>query len=327
MGLPDKPGSSDQAAALLDGGLMPATRGGFDGEWFTEEANGSARFAVKMDALLHEERSPWQKISVYDSSFFGRVLTLDDVFMLSERDEFVYHEMLVHVPLLAMPDPASVLIIGGGDGGCLREVLRHDCVQRVVLCELDERVSRVCEQYFSWPESAFADARAECVFEDGITFIKKHTAAFDLVIVDSTDPVGAAVGLFRREFYEAVRACLRSGGVMTAQTESPHWNADMLGAINREIRSAFGQVDSYLAMIPTYPGGCWSLAWASSTRRPGDFFDQQRAKEIAASCSYYQPGLQSAAFQLPVFAERACSGENLFERFDSRVYRNRNRDD
>lgn len=318
---PDRASRPQIPEALIDGDLLPATRGFFDGEWFVEEGNGAVRFGVRVEGLLHEEQSRFQKISVYESAFLGRMLVLDDTLMLAERDEFVYHEMLVHVPLLSIPEPTSVLIIGGGDCGCLREVLKHDCVERVVQCDIDERVTDVCSRYFSWVNEARSDSRAELVYEDGATFLDKSAADFDLVIVDSTDPRDMAVGLFLRRFYRRVSTSLKSGGVMAAQTESPHWNAGMVGAIYAEIAAAFREVSSYLGMVPTYPSGCWSFAYASESRLPADFFDAARAESLAGTCLYYRPGLEKAVFVLPGFAADAIEGKNPFEGFDRRLYR------
>ena len=217
------------------GRILPVARGHVSGNWYYEENPGASRLGIRVGEKLHEERSAYQKLSVYDTAFFGRVLTLDDVVMLTERDEFVYHEMLVHVPLCSIPEPQRVLIIGGGDCGALREALKHPNVEKVVQCDIDERVTRVSERFFPWVHEACADPRAELVFADGIEYVARHAASFDLIAVDSTDPVGPAAGLFVGDFYRAVLRALRPGGVMTAQTESPHWNADLVASIYREI--------------------------------------------------------------------------------------------
>ena len=246
------------------------------------------------------------------------MLALDDLVMFTERDEFVYHEMLVHVPLCGIPEPKSVLIIGGGDAGCIREALKHPSVERVVLCEIDERVTRVCEEYFPWVADAVRDPRVELIFDDGVAFIEKHASTFDLIIVDSTDPIGPAVGLFLRDFYRKAARALKPGGVMAAQTESPHWGAPMVGAIYGELRHAFAHVAPYLGFIPTYPSGTWSWCWASADRAHDAFFDADRAAAIAAGCRYFNPEIHRAAFALPNFARAAADGRNFFARFDER---------
>jgi spermidine synthase len=291
--------------------------GSFDGQWLTEEDQGAMRFGIRVDSVLYEERSPYQRIRVCDSRFFGRVLTLDDLVMLTERDEFVYHEMLVHVPLCSIPDPRSVAVIGGGDCGCIREALKHPTIERVVLCELDERVTRVCEEWFSWVRECARDRRVELVFDDGVRFIERRAAEFDLIVIDSTDPIGPAVGLFQGDFYRSVAKALKPGGVMTAQTESPHWDPRGIASIYHQMRQAFGHIATYLGFIPTYPSGCWSWAYASNDRRPDAHFDRARAERIGASCHYYNADLQRAAFALPNFARRAVNGENPFTSGDS----------
>ncbi|MFQ5655103.1 MAG: polyamine aminopropyltransferase [Planctomycetota bacterium] len=286
--------------------------GSFDGDWHTEEHRGACRLGFRVAGVLHDEVSPLQRIRVYDTPFFGRVLTLDDLVMLTERDEFVYHEMLVHVPLLSLESPRSLLVVGGGDCGCIREALRHPTLERIVQCEIDERVTRVCEEWFPWVAETIADPRVELVFADAVELIAGSAEAFDVVVIDSTDPVGPAAALFRQAFYRQVARSLRRGGVMSAQTESPHWDAPLVGAIYRELRGAFRQVHAYLGNIPSYPSGGWSWAWASNDRAPDGFFDEGRAAAIAETCRYYNPALQRAAFALPNHARRAVDGEDPF---------------
>jgi spermidine synthase len=298
----DHPGDRSARRAL------PVARGCLTGEWYYEENPEASRLGIRVREILHEERSPYQKLTVYDTAFFGRVLTLDDVVMLTERDEFVYHEMLVHVPLCSMPEPQRVLIIGGGDCGALREALKHPSIETVVQCDIDERVTQVSGEFFPWVRDALTDPRAELVFADGIDYVTRHAATFDLIVVDSTDPVGPAAGLFAGDFYAAVLRALRPGGVMTAQTESPHWDADLVASIYREIRSCFRHTDAYACWLPTYPSGCWTLAYASPDRRHYDFFDDRRAFEIETRCRYYNRALQQGAFALPNFARDAIYG-------------------
>jgi spermidine synthase len=296
----------------------PASVGSFDGVWLTEVFERVARQGIWTSELLHDEISPWQRIAVYDTGFFGRVLTLDGLVMLTERDEFVYHEMLVHVPLCSLSEARSVLIIGGGDCGTLREVLKHPDVARVVLCEIDERVTRVAARWFSWVEPACADPRVELVFADGCDYVDGHRHEFDLVMVDSTDPVGAAAGLFLRDFYRKVVRALRPGGVVAAQTESPHWNPGMVSTIYAELRTEFEHVSPYVGFVPTYPSGMWSWAWASRDRAHDDHFDARRAEAVSATCRYYNPGIHRAAFALPTFVKSIVKGGAPFEKFDRR---------
>ena len=294
---------------------MAANVGGLADGWFTEEDQGSTRLSIKVTGHLHSERSEFQQIDVYHSPFHGNFLTLDGLMMVTERDEFVYHEMLTHVPLATMESPKQVLVIGGGDCGCVREVLRHPSVERVVQCEIDERVTRVSEEYFAWVPSTIADPRVELVFDDGVKYIEEHQGEFDLIIVDSTDPIGPAVGLFQGDFYSKVKQALRPGGVMCAQTESPFANAKVIGAIQQQIRGVFDVVELYWGSIPTYPAGTWCWTWASDTRRPGPVADEALAANIEEHTQYWNRGLHTACFRVPSFLRRAAQGSDPFARF------------
>jgi spermidine synthase len=285
--------------ALPEGKELGASRGDFDGEWLTETFRGSSRFGIRVERVLHEEQSPFQRIAVYETPAFGRVLTLDGLVMLTERDEFLYHEMIAHVPLVTIASPRSVLIIGGGDCGTLREVLRHPGVARVVQCEIDERVTRVSADAFSWVAGAIADQRSELVFADGVRYLEGCRGDFDLVIVDSTDPIGPAAALFRAEFYRSAAHALREGGVLCAQTESPFWAADLVAEIYGEIRQAFRHVSPFSGFVPTYPSGAWSWAWASNHKSHDAFVDTARAEAIAEQSRYYNLDRHRAAFALP----------------------------
>ncbi len=298
------------------------TSGRFDGRWFTEEDFGATRLGIRVKARLHHEISPHQEIAVYDSDFFGRFLTLDNLMMFTERDEFVYHEMLAHVPLCSLEEPSDVLIIGGGDCGVAREVLKHSTVRRIVQCDIDERVTRVCERFFDWTAEVASDPRVILRFADGIEYVENHRREFDVIVIDSTDPIGPAVGLFDREFYRKVAAALRPGGVMVAQTETPHWAAGVVGAIYAEIRAVFSHVSGYMGFIPTYPSGSWLWAYASNDTRHGDFVDEGRVSEVSKTCRYYTAGIQRAAFALPAFATAALDSRNVFEQLDERNRRN-----
>jgi len=305
-------GGEDKARPGAAGQMQP-NRGFVENGWFYEEDQQSTRLGIRIDEHLHSEQSRWQKIDVYRSVFHGNILTLDDLVMLTTRDEFVYHEMLTHVPLCAIDDPREVLIIGGGDCGCIREILRHPCVEHVVQCEIDERVTRVSADYFDWVRPVTADSRVELVFDDGVRYIEQNAGRFDLVIVDSTDPIGPAVGLFLADFYTKVAAALREGGVMAAQTEAPFWYPAELARIHKQMRMAFEHVQHYWGTIPTYPSGSWTWAFASNQRRATDHFDAARAAEVSKHTRYWNPELQSACFALPAFMQQAIAGKNPFD--------------
>ncbi|MEL6543517.1 MAG: polyamine aminopropyltransferase [Myxococcota bacterium] len=304
-------------ASLRDGGEIPECHGFVEGNWYVEETAAAVRQSFRVNEILHSEDTKYQHLEVLDTPFFGRVMTLDGLVMLTERDEFVYHEMLIHVPLCSLRDPKRVLIIGGGDCGCLREALKHPGIEEVVQVDIDRRVTEVSAKWFDWVEAASSDPRATLLFEDGVRYIREHPRSFDLIVVDSTDPKGFALDLFMEDFYRQVADALKPGGVMTAQTESPHWSTDMVGAIYEQLRGAFPHVSAYLACVPTYASGLWTLAYASSTPRPA--VDTQRSELISAQCRYYNTQVHEGAFALPNFVRDALEGENVFSAHDARV--------
>jgi len=267
--------------------------------WFYEPYHDISAIGIHITDLLHHEQSPFQDIKVHATVGHGRLLLLDDMVMLTELDEFVYHDLLTHVPLCVHADPRQVLVVGGGDGGTVREVLKHPGVERVVLCEIDERVTRVCQQWIPSVAGALDDPRVELVFADAVEYVRTHTGAFDAVLVDSSEPIGPAAGLFEGSFFADLRRALRPGGVVSAQTESPFYAADTVRAVFREIRGVFQQVHGYFGSIPTYPSGCWTFALASDERGP-DMLDERRA--AALRCKYFNRAVARGTFALPEFA-------------------------
>ena len=267
-------------------------------EWFYERYKDLTATGIHVKALVHAERSPYQAIKVYDTAGHGRLLTLDDMVMLTELDEFVYHDLITHLPLCIHADPRRVLVVGGGDGGSVREVLKHPGVESVVLCEIDERVTRVCQEHIPSVAGALDDPRVTLHFADAVDYIRAHEAAFDVIIVDSSEPEGPAAGLFRRDFFADLRRALRPGGVISAQTESPFYSAPAVRAVYAELRAVFREVHPCIGPVPTYPGGCWTWAIASDQRTPA-MLDRRRA--AALSCRYFNLDVAAAAFALPNF--------------------------
>lgn len=267
--------------------------------WFTERGD-SFGLTCRVKAVLHRERSRYQEIVVYDTEAFGRLLTLDDVVMTSERDEFVYHEMLAHVPLVTHPRPRRVLVIGGGDGGVVREVLKHRAVEEVHLVEIDGRVLAAAREHLPTIASGLGDPRVRVTVGDGIEYVQGVRDAYDVIIVDSTDPVGPAVGLFREEFYRDVAAALAADGLFAAQTESPFFDAPLLKEVHLALRAIFPVTRLALFTVPTYPGGLWSLSLGSKAHDPLTA-PLDRARGLATR--YYSPEIHRAAFVLPPFVQ------------------------
>lgn len=268
---------------------------------FFEEVVPGFRY-VYDGSLLASERSAFQQIDIYDHPSFGRTLVLDGLVQTTERDEFVYHEMLTHVPLLSIEAPKRVLIIGGGDGGTLRHVLMHPSIERVVMVEIDQRVTDLCLKFM--PEiagGALDDPRADVLFDDGIAYVRDSKETFDAILVDSSDPVGPGEGLFTPEFYANARARLAPEGVLCAQSGSPSMQQDELHRTYQHARTAFDDVRVYLANVPTYPGTMWSFTLAGrSLNLTASVITPFRTK-------YWTPALQTGAFALPAFVHEVIS--------------------
>lgn len=266
--------------------------------WFTEDWTPHMRLSLKTGQVIHREESAYQEIAVLETDQSGRVLILDDVIQTTEKDEFVYHEMLVHVPMTVHPNPRSVLIIGGGDGGTAREVLKHDTVERAVMVEIDRRVVEVSREHLPFLSGSLSDPRLELVFADGIEYVRENKDSFDVIIIDSTDPVGVATGLFSGSFYRRVKDCLNEEGLFSQQTASPFYNRPLLRRLQRDLSEIFPVSTFYLGVVPTYPGGLWSYSLGSKRYDPVDF-DASRAR--ALECRYYSPEIHRASLALPPF--------------------------
>jgi len=275
-------------------------------EWFYEHYKDLSAIGIHIRKQIHEETSAFQTIKVYETVGHGRLLTLDDMVMLTEVDEFVYHDLLSHIPLCAHEDPKDVLVVGGGDGGSVREVLKHTGVRRVVQCEIDERVTRVCQEFIPTVAGSLGDPRVELVFADAVEYVRAHPASFDAILVDSTEPIGPAANLFGRDFFVDLKRALRPGGVISAQTESPFYAADTVRSVFAVLRGVFSEVSAYYGAIPTYPSGCWTFALASESRTPA-MLDQERARALASR--YFNAGIARGAFLLPEFIRRLVEPE------------------
>lgn len=278
--------------------------------WFTERNEEIALSLRHTGDRLFLEQSPFQKVEIYDTHAYGRLLALDGMVMTTEKDEYVYHEMITHIPLQTLPDAKRVLIIGGGDGGAARECLRYDNIEEVVLVEIDEAVIRASKEFLPEIASAFSNERLNLKVEDGIKYVKECAdESFDLVIVDSTDPVGPAEGLFTPEFYGNVHRILKDGGIQITQSESPRFNTKVFREIFECYRGIYGaeNVHCYLAFIPTYPTGMWSFSYsAKGSGHPLQGFDEIKAKHFSDNqrLSYYNDEIHKAAFALPGFVRK-----------------------
>lgn len=274
------------------------------GLWFTEmqlteEGRETLSLGLRIRNVLHREKSEFQELVVLESDHYGRVLTLDGVIQTTEKDEFVYHEMIAHIPMFTHPEPKKALVIGGGDGGTVREVLRHKSVEKVVLCEIDRRVCEVSQEYLPSIGGWLQDPRVELVFADGIRYVMERENEFDVIIVDAPDPEGPAVGLFEGDFYKSVYRALKEGGVFSAQSESPFHNQRLLGRIFRNVKQHFPITRCYLAFIPTYQSGMWSFMLGSKTHDP---LGEIRSDDQVTT-RYYTEALHQTCFELPRFVQ------------------------
>ncbi len=273
--------------------------------WFTERQTPDLALSLRVARTLWRETTPYQELLVAETAAFGRLLALGGTVQLTERDEFFYHEMLAHVPLAAHPGPRRVLVVGGGDGGTVREVLRHDSVERVDLVEIDEAVVRASRAYFPTLAVCLDDPRVRIHYADGIAFVADAPAgAYDVVLVDSTDPVGPAEGLFQSPFYLSVAHALSPDGIVCAQSESPLLHGELIARTAREMRSAFAHVGLYLCPVPTYPSGQWSFLAASRAGVPSE----PRRRPALPGARYYTPDVHRAAFALPPYAAAHIEG-------------------
>ena len=273
---------------------------------YNEFYNGRTGLTVGVENLLFSEETPFQKVEVYETDTWGNLMTIDGMVMLSEKDEFVYHEMLAHVGMFSHPNPKRVLIVGGGDGGTAREVMRHPLVKHVDMVEIDEAVVRASKEFL--PEVGDWDnPKLNVVFEDGIQFVKDIEDPYDVIIIDGSDPVGPAEGLFENEFMQACHDGLTENGVLTAQTESP-WVEDY----HPSMKKVFSALDDiyevskmYLAYIPLYPAGMWSFSFASKGGDPLSNETLQRVEEglkkFDADLKYYNTHVHKGCFALPNF--------------------------
>lgn len=274
--------------------------------WFTEKQTPALGITCKVLQTLHREKTPFQEIAVLDTEQYGRMLVLDGMIQLTICDEFVYHEMLAHVPLHTHPDPRCVLIIGGGDGGTAREVLRHPQVEKVTLVEIDRRVVDISRHFLPEVSCSFDNPRIDVHYEDGVAYLLNKQAEYDVVLIDAPEPIGQAARLFSQEFYAGIFRALRPDGLFAAQTESPFVNADFIARVYREINRIFPITGLYLAPVPTYPSGFWSFTVGSK------YYDPQqppRDAGLESSLRYYNTGVHQAAFQLPNFVRKRLGGE------------------
>ena len=273
--------------------------------WFSEYHTKDVKLAMRVKKQLYSKKSDYQQIDVLETDEFGRVLVLDGNVMLTERDEFIYDEMITHVPMSVHPNIRKVLVIGVGDGGVVKELARYEQIERIDLVEMDEMVAEACRQYLPENASRLDDERVHIYYENALKFIRRCEDKYDLIIVDSNDPFGPSEGLFTKEFYGNCYKALKEDGIMVNQQGSPFYAEDaaaMQGS-HKRIASTFPICRVYQAHIPTYAAGYWLFGFASKKYHPIDDFDPERFKSLHLKTRYYTTRLHVGAFYLPAFLE------------------------
>ncbi len=274
--------------------------------WFTEKHTEHVKFSIQVDRQLYSSQSEFQRIDIFSSKEFGRFLTLDGYMMLTQKDEFIYHEMMVHVPMAVHPKVRKVLVIGGGDGGTARELIRYPAIEQIDVVEIDEEVVSACRTHLPQTACGFDDERVRLYYEDGLKYVRRYEDAYDLILVDSTDPFGPGEGLFTKEFYGNCYKALKADGIMVNQHESPFYPNDAVAMqrAHKRIVDSFPISKVYQAHIPTYPSGHWLFGFASKRYHPLADQDADRWKALGIQTRYYNEQLHKGAFALPNYVEK-----------------------
>ncbi|NLC07094.1 MAG: polyamine aminopropyltransferase [Syntrophomonadaceae bacterium] len=274
--------------------------------WLVEQHTPGYRVNWKLKRTIYTEKTPYQELAIVETVDFGRALVLDGIVQVTLDDEFIYHEMITHVPLFTHPNPKDVLVIGGGDGATVREILKHPQTN-VDLVEIDERVINASRQYLPEIGKALDDPRVRIVVDDGIKYVKQTDKKYDVILIDSSDPIGPATGLFSREFYQDVYRVLNDDGLMVAQTESPLFNKELLAGVYQNLSEIFPLSRVYLTCIPTYIAGFWTFSLASKKYDPLQL--NPSSKDLSdMAFRYYTPAVHQAAFVLPRFVQEVLDG-------------------
>jgi spermidine synthase len=268
--------------------------------WLKEGQIADAAMTYRIKETLTTKKTKFQDLAVVDTYEFGRMLVLDGIIQTTIRDEYVYHEMISHIPLFTHPNPKKVLVVGGGDGGAIREVLKHPSVEKALLCEIDGDVVTECKKFLPEISCALDNPKCEVFIGDGIKYVHEHKNEFDVIIVDSTDPFGAAEGLFGGSFYKELYECLTEDGIFIAQTETPFYLPKVVKRVYDDAKAVFPITRLFMAAIPTYPSGFWSFTVGSKKHDPKAV---DLSNTIDIDTKYYTKELHKACFVLPKFVE------------------------
>ena len=269
--------------------------------WFTENHSDNVRFSIKVDKHLRSAQSEFQRIDVFESEEFGRILALDGYLMITEKDEYIYHEMITHVPMAVNPDIRNVLVIGAGDGGTVRELCRYSSIENIDMVEIDEMVVEICREYLPQTACRLSDPRVHIFYQDGLRFVRNKENEYDLIIVDSTDPFGVGEGLFTREFYGNCFKALKADGILVNQHESTFYTAyaNSMKRAHSRIKLTFPLALVYQAHIPTYPSGHWLFGFASKKYDPRLDLKADFWNSLGIKTKYYNTILHTGCFAIP----------------------------
>ncbi|EPY2273138.1 polyamine aminopropyltransferase [Clostridium sporogenes] len=268
--------------------------------WLKENQISDPVLHYKFTKTLLNKKTPFQELTIVQSETLGNMLLLDGIVQTTEKDEYVYHEMITHIPLFTHPNPRKVLVVGGGDGGTIREVLKHPSVEKAVLCEIDEEVIKASKEFLPTISCALDNPKCEIFIGDGIKYVHEHKNEFDIIIIDSTDPFGAAEGLFGGSFYKEIYQALTDKGIFVAQTETPFYLPEVVKKVYDDAKTIFPITKLFMAAIPTYPSGYWSFTIGSKKLDPTS---TDISNTIDIRTKYYTKALHKASFVLPKFIE------------------------
>lgn len=269
--------------------------------WFTENHTENVRFSIKIEKQLINDHSDYQQIDIFETKEFGKVFALDGYIMLTEKDEFIYHEMIVHIPMAVNPDIKNVLVIGAGDGGTIRELTKYDTIEHIDMVEIDKRVVEVCKELLPQTACKLDDPRVDIYYQDGLKYVRRKENEYDLIIVDSTDPFGPGEGLFTKEFYGNCYRALKEDGILINQHESPFYVNDAKAAskTHSKIASVFPISQVYQFHMPTYPSGHWLFGFASKKFNAVRDLKADEWNKLGIETRYYNTALHLGAFALP----------------------------
>ena len=272
--------------------------------WFTENQTENFGITMKVNRTLHVEQTEFQKLDMIETEEWGNMLLLDDMVMTSQRDEFVYHEMVAHVPLFTHPNPENILVVGGGDGGAIREVLKHPSVKKATLVDIDGKVIEYSKKFLPEIAGMLDDPRVDVQVGDGFMHIAQSENEYDVIMVDSSDPIGPAEVLFSEEFYVAMKKSLRADGIAVTQSESFYYHGDIVKRLTGYAKKHYAVSGYYFTVVPTYPSGTIGFTFCSKKYHPLADLNEARAKALEPELTYYNAAIHRGSFALPNFISR-----------------------